>query len=137
MFDGEDAYWKVANVRTPAARKEYRCAECGRGIAVGERHEYFAGLSGDWGGWFYNRTCAHCVAARHWLSVECHGWLYGAVWEDMANHFGEQPGLALGRLLVGMRRQWRRWDGTLMPVPTKDEASPAPWHAKAAAMVRR
>lgn len=129
MYDG-DSYWKMASSKTVRANKEHRCSECGRAIVSGERYESFTGLSADWDGWFYSKTCEHCVAARRWLEVECRGWLYEAVREDLAEHFGEQPDLALGRLIVGMRRAWRRWDGTLMPVPTKDQASPASWHAK-------
>lgn len=99
------------------ARKEHRCCECGRGIEVGERHEYMRGLYD--GSWDTFRTCAHCIAARSWLRVECRGWLYCGVGEELEQHWddsGEYRSAWLARAIVGMRRQWKRRDGSLLPV---------------------
>lgn len=126
MYDG-DYYWKLDRYKIQRAAKAHRCDECGRAINKGERYEYFTGLSADSGYWYTTRTCPHCLGARHWLQVECNGWLFEAVYEDLKEHFEEQPDLHLGRLLVGMRRRWARRDGTLMDVTQGD---PSTWESK-------
>lgn len=112
-----------------AARMPYTCCECGRAIAAGERYRYVATM------WDISysvetyRTCGHCAAAEDWLRVECNGWLFGAVEEDLAGHVEYGPWsddesrhpIRLSRparLVVGMRRRWQRFDGTgLMAIP--------------------
>jgi len=112
--------WKVFRTETRQARKPYRCCECRREIAAGETYEYATGiLSGEYY-WLTMRTCAHCAAGpERWLTRNCGGWLYEGVLEDLEEHRREGEGdIPLLRYIIGMRRQWRRRDGTLMAVPT-------------------
>lgn len=90
------------------------CGECGREIGTGEVYEV---VSGKWDGRLGREvTCAHCLKAREWLSDICGGWVYGLVFEDLAEHRGETAAtFAWARLVVGMRRRWKRRDGALMP----------------------
>jgi hypothetical protein len=114
--DGEP--WEFCEISMRKARKAHRCDECAREIAPGERYENVAGKAdGDFNTW---RTCAHCIAARSWLTVECNGYLLGGVLDDLAEHWmqtSEYHSAWLGRAIVGMRRHWTRRDGKLMPVP--------------------
>lgn len=121
MVDYADASTTFHNAETHQARKPHSCGECGRTIEVGETYEKVFGVADAP---FTAKTCAHCVAARHWLGIECHGWIYGGVFEDLTEHLEEAmfgPGQmdrgVLLRLCAGMRRQWRRYDGALMAVP--------------------
>lgn len=89
------------------ARKAHRCQECGRIIEKGETYEYVTALYD--GQWFTNKTCVHCIAARGWLSAICQGWIYGAVLEDLGEHWHEgwsYRSLDFGRLIVSARKQW-------------------------------
>lgn len=132
MFDG-DSYWKFDRYKVRRAAKAHRCDECGRTIERGERYEFFTGLAEE-DYWYTNHTCIHCLGAREWLRIECSGWLFEAVFEDLQEHFDEQPDLHLGRMLVGMRRKWRRRDGSLMePI----QGDPATWEAKRAPALMR
>lgn len=113
MIDGAERYYPETD-EWRTARKEHRCGECNRTIRRGERHHVGGGaMEGDW---YTHRTCAHCATVREWLRAECSGWVYEAVAEDLLEHFREGMGIWLGRAVVGMRRQWRRRDGTAMPV---------------------
>lgn len=107
-----------AEVRTAA--KDHRCGECRRTIAKGERYEHVSGLWDD--NWSTYRTCAHCLAVRSWLEVVCHAWIYEGVFEDAGEHWSEgyRSG-RFGRMLVGMRRGWRKRDGSIFDVPSKFE----------------
>ena len=104
-----------STIRTVRARKEYKCFECGLPIVVGESHEY---VSGKWDGYFDAfRTCSRCVAARRWLEVVCHGWLYGGVDVDIREHAEEMyGGWPLGIVANAMRNRWKRHDGRLFMV---------------------
>lgn len=115
-----DGYAEFCAVRERRAAKEHRCEECGRTIPVGERYSYASGkFEGDF---FDAKQCVHCAAAAGWLLKECHGFLYGGVLEDLEEHryngypFAKTMGLM--RLIVGIRRDWKRFDGRgLMAVP--------------------
>lgn len=112
--DADPADFSRAVIRR--ARKEHRCGECGRVIARGESYEYSTG--GRSGEVWSNKSCLHCCEAAKWLSRECHGYLYGGVLEDLQLHWDDgESTMELGRLIVGIRRKWRRKDGTLMPLP--------------------
>ncbi len=107
------------------ARRHYRCDECRRDIAPGERHEYvFMVFEGDPSQW---RTCAHCRVAQEWLSIVCYTWLTGGLAYEMEEHWDEASDstnpihadrLFLGRMRVGIRRRWRARGGGLLPIPT-------------------
>lgn len=114
-----DDYVEMLRSTDPVARKAHRCAECGRTIEVGEQYRnerwVFDGrVSGQ-------KTCYHCVfIARPWLMSNCGGWIYGAVYEDIFEHFPDGSSdtpMNVGRIIVGMRRGWRRRDGSLTALP--------------------
>jgi hypothetical protein len=118
MVDDATPY-TVSTQRRSTARRDYRCDECGRTIAAGERYERFSGLNSDWGKWETWRTCEHCLWARQWLSAQCGGWCFAGVAEDLRDHWDEDyllRDLDLGRRIVGMRRKWKRHDGSLIPL---------------------
>lgn len=119
MFDDGEG-WAVFHDETRTCAKPFRCGECGRDVGRGERYYYAAGKLCGYDGWESYKTCAHCrwIAAA-WLSGECGGWLFGGVYEDLYEHRHEVESLdlALGRAIVGMRRKWRKSDGSLMPFP--------------------
>lgn len=102
----------------PKARKEHQCDECLRAIAVGEKYRRGAG---KWDGEICVRTtCSHCSVGMDLLGKECEGWVYEMVAEDLETHISEILPWSedAKRLVEGMRRKWRDWDGTLMPIPT-------------------
>lgn len=118
MIDGADDDWVNLGSEMRRARKEHQCFECSRVIAKGEQYEVAKGKS-DFGIETY-KTCAHCVWARSWLLVECNGFLFGGVEDDLRDHWDENWELRsvdLGRRILGMRARWRRRDGALMAVP--------------------
>lgn len=112
-FDADpiEMIWKD----TPKARKAHRCDECGRTIRVGETYirERFK-LDGETS---THKTCAHCTVVRDWLSLECGGYVFTAVSEDIDEHARGGYGIGVIRLAVGMRRNWTTRKGALMPVP--------------------
>jgi hypothetical protein len=91
------------------ARRPRRCCECSHVIARGERYER-ATFCQD-GVWSHYATCAFCVDARDWLSVNCGGWIYTEVLDELEEHFqaGEvspdESLLDLGRLIITMHRR--------------------------------
>lgn len=110
MTDGDPAEWHREEYRK--ARKAHKCGECCRTIEPGERYEF---VCGSWEGHIEtHRTCWHCLAAREWLSKVCNGWLYGMVREDLHEHYleGYNPRW-LSIACSGMRKQWRRPDGSM------------------------
>jgi hypothetical protein len=114
-----DDYTKVYRATLRRARKTHRCDECGRTIEQGEQYEVAQGLSDEGGSWWGGKTCSHCMTARSFLLVECQGFGHTAVLEELAEHWEESPlyhSMWLGRAILGMRRRWRRSDGTLLPV---------------------
>lgn len=63
-------------------RKEHKCSECLRAIAIGERHEYVKGL---WEGDFDQfRTCSECVLLRESLKIDCFG--HGQLMDELDDH---------------------------------------------------
>jgi len=130
MIDSCDEQFTFLDVTDRKARKAHTCAECRRVIQPGETYKRTAAVyDGRWGTW---QTCAHCRVAQAWLSRECGGFLQEGVLEDLEEHMDEFWGkdshrrLEVGRLIVGMRRDWKRFDGAgLMPVPRLKAAAPA------------
>lgn len=116
MIDGDDDRVTVLHERHRTARKEHRCAECGRGIVVGE--PYLVERFINDGEASTHKTCRHCEAVRGWLLSECGGWLYGGVAEDIGEHAQEGAGgLPVKLAAVGISRRWKRSDGRMWPVP--------------------
>jgi hypothetical protein len=89
----------------PKVRKEHRCDERQRTIAVGEVYKHVRGK------WYGNvttyKTCAYCCAASRWLYSVCDGYPLGDMFGDTLEHWWEYKLLSLGRLVIGFRRQWR------------------------------
>jgi hypothetical protein len=111
--------WELFRSTHHVARKEHQCMDCSRTIAKGERYHYATGL-GD-GRWDVMKLCQHCEAAAEWLVEVCNGYLYGAIGEELEEHWDEDlmfRSKALGMAVLGHKRRWRtfRRDG-LMPVP--------------------
>ena len=104
--------------RTHTARKPHTCGECGRVIAIGEKYDR---IDSKYDGHMWsNKACAHCVGARGWLVKHCEGYLIDGLTEELSEHWHDEGYRTdgLGRLVVGIRRSWRRFDGAgLMPVP--------------------
>jgi hypothetical protein len=98
------------------AAKSHVCDDCGRTIDKGERYHLARGLTDGY--WWGAKCCAHCYAAGWWLKEICGGWLWQGIGEELAQHWEEgYTDLVVGRLVVGHRRKWKRWDGALMPLP--------------------
>jgi hypothetical protein len=107
---------EMLSSRSPVARKQYRCDECGRDIGIGERYQRDAYV---FDGYFYDHiACGHCVAARRWLEVVCNGWVFGGVLADLSDHLAESwaTSAMLVRVVRYSRRRWRRHDGGLVDV---------------------
>lgn len=101
----------------PRARKTHKCHECLREIRVGETYRSvatkFDGVVET------TKTCAHCEAAGEWLNERCNGYPIGMMREDLWAHWSDEGihEMRLGRLIVSVKRGWRRRDGSMMPIP--------------------
>lgn len=104
----------VWNALWPVALKSHRCGECGREIESGERYERVTSLHD--GTWDTFKTCDHCQAARKWLMLVCGGWVHDRVGEDLRGHLEDYASMWLLRAAYGVRKAWRRPDGSLLPV---------------------
>lgn len=122
MIDDGDRpeFWSEKSIRK--SRKEHKCEECGRAIAVGEPCWY--GFGKQDGYTYSSRTCTHCRVIADWLLRNCRGFVYGAMIEDFGNH--AEANVAMLRIVVGARRGWRRFGdrAQLMAVPS----APADMH---------
>lgn len=126
MVDDLDDRAEVWNEQPRKARKQYKCGECYREIAVGERYVYLWAKGSD--GPFTARWCAHCDVLKDWLWTNCSGSVIGSVIEDCRDHVQEYAGRAacipaLARVVAGARRDWRvkygPRRGQLMPIPSE------------------
>lgn len=122
MVDTADTATIYRERRVCHARLRHKCYECGREIAVGEPYHYAFNLYEGQAGSYH--TCQHCAVAVEWLRVNCGGWLFGGVGEDIEQHiqeYGWQSGafkVGMLRLVAGMRRRWHRFDKVgLMALP--------------------
>lgn len=122
MMDGEPMY--PCNVTTPRAVKAHKCGECRRTIQPGEQYEVTSGAYD--GNWETYKTCQHCLSVRKWLSKVCNGWIFTMVGEDLLEHFREGYGLWLGRAYIGIKKGWKRRDGSPMKPMALPEKLPAP-----------
>lgn len=102
---------QVSTTTMPKARKEYTCRECYRAITPGERYTKITGLSE--GDWFTYRQCQHCAQPAELLMTHCKGYVMESILEDLDEHIHEVLpwSMAAARYAIGMRRQWRRFDG--------------------------
>lgn len=113
--DAEPCTWLGTDTHT--ARKSHRCCECKRDIAPGEKYHYSKFIQD--GSFEFNKACAHCHAARAWLTKHCGGWLTESLREELEEHYaGGYRVDGLPRLVVGVRRRWQGFNGQqLMRVP--------------------
>lgn len=97
------------------ARKQHACEECNRKIQIGETYRYEFGICDGYSMTYH--TCVHCMTARAWLTINCDGFVYCTVQEDIHEHAIEYPALAepLRALANAMRAKWMS-NGELMPV---------------------
>lgn len=105
--------------RRPKARKQHRCGECRREIEPGERYMSANGkMDGEI---FYEKMCLQCANAADLLNTYCGGYLFGGVAEDLSAHicYTLPWRMQAARAVVGMRRQWRRFDGSGLMTPNK------------------
>jgi hypothetical protein len=117
--DAERVSFCSSTIRT--ARKTHVCTECRRRIQIGEKYTYAAyGLEGSVG---TNKRCAHCQVATKWLVKHCGGACFGAVKEDLIEHYDSgyrENGLEA--LVVGIRRKWAASQGEgLLPLPVVEK----------------
>jgi hypothetical protein len=122
--DAERVAFCSTTIRT--ARKTHVCTECRRIIQIGETYTYSAyGFEGSVG---TNKSCSHCQAATNWLYRHCGGACFGAVKEDLIEHYDSgyrEDGLEA--LVVGIRRKWKDLQGDgLLPVSHLEEKAIAP-----------
>lgn len=115
MIDNGDRpeFWSEKTIRK--SRKDHKCGECGRIIAIGEPYWYGFGKQD---GYTYDaKTCQHCRIIANWLRRNCNGFIYSAMVEDFGNH--AEGGIDMLRLVVGARRQWRSFNdrNVLLPLP--------------------
>ena len=118
MIDWADGRCDVLVCRHQRARLTHKCTECGRVIEIGEKYLYErTKFEGDVQ---THRTCPHCERVRQWLTAECGGWLWQGVEEDICEHADDWHlyGIGVKMLAIGIRRQWRRRDGTLWRIPS-------------------
>ena len=100
-------------VSYPTARKPHKCYVCYRIISPGEKYERRAGCwEGSFGVW---KECTHCTALIKVYDIE--GWDDYAPGPDDVGEW-EPESISGLRAKVHWRKDWRRPDGTLYPVPT-------------------
>lgn len=100
----------------PTARREHECSCCGRVIEKGEKYLRQDNIFEDRR--YAYKACAHCSAAMERALDLCTPWDEGITYESIeATLFDYHESVADLRMLVQLRRRWRRSDGTLFPVP--------------------
>lgn len=89
------------------ARKHYRCSECEMVIHPGERYERaFTVNSGEKPRIYF--MCQACFPVRDWLLVECNGYVFGKILDDITQHWYDDSELRtmnLGRMIVSIHRR--------------------------------
>ncbi len=107
------------------ARKQHVCGECWRFIEPGEKYIYGAGKFD--GEMYSSKMCLHCKVAANWLSIRCHGYLYGGISEDVGDHLQEnvlddlKEKTWVEHIHNGMCKKWKTESGELMPIPQNFE----------------
>lgn len=111
MIDGAEPC-EVYEQTSRRARIEHHCAECARLISPGEQYEVATMLYE--GRWDTYKTCRHCIAVREWLVIVCNGFCHHGVQDDLLEHAFEGYNPRFLNIAVGgMRKGWRKPDGTL------------------------
>lgn len=120
MIAGTD-HAVLLNEQTRTSRKKHQCSECRRVISKGEAYRYEVTLFD--GEVRTHKTCRHCLVVRGWLDKACGGWVYGMVYSDFRKHVIWIRPIDKGRarVLLSMKRGWKKRNGQLMPVPHLEE----------------
>ena len=113
-IDYQDGASTVLQNTSPVARKVHICGECHRPIYRGEK--YFREVLLFDAKLVTCKSCAHCQIPIRWITMACGGYINGTVKNEFIEH-AYREGYAVKRVAVSMRNQWRRNDGTLMPIP--------------------
>lgn len=103
------------------ATTQHRCQLCGRTIGPGER--YFVQTNKGDDGVYAWKECEHCLSLLRETTALCDCDLYGEGYGPDTVVDWEPVDLRELRLKALWRKQWRRKDGTLYPVPEKGAAS--------------
>lgn len=112
LIEDAEGHTHMFNNQHRTARKDHKCGECWRTINKGEKYYATSGVGED--GFFSTKTCSHCKIAQEWLTKQCRGFCYGMVEEDIREHLSDhsyQSPLSLGKIAVGIKRKWQRYDG--------------------------
>ena len=106
---------QVLSRSSPKARKAHKCQMCFRVIESGETyHRQFNEYDSSVYTW---KECAHCVALLRLVDIE--DWDDSGISDETVSEW--EPGdLWELRLKALWRKKWRRADGSLYPVPTKE-----------------
>ncbi|MGO1629651.1 hypothetical protein [Agrococcus casei] len=106
----------------PRARVPHRCEQCFRTIDPGEVYARVAASS--YSDFFTGVACAHCHITQLAIGDRDDWFREASFWGGLPEYgrfaeaaLDDADVVALLRLEVGYRRQWRRRDGSLMPLP--------------------
>ncbi len=126
-LDFDHCTWFGSEIRR--TRKERQCDECGRKIAPGEK--YKRSTWKDARDFEVGEACEHCTSAMTWVMAHCGYEMSGGLHDELLEHVeAKYSEDGIGRLVVGMRRKWQRFDGRgLMPVPPRVAADPRFWNS--------
>lgn len=107
MIESADGFdWTNLGTTERKARTPHECYECGRTIQPGETYHRTAVVCD--GRFEAYKHCGQCAIVADWLLKTCSGFLFGGVEDDLGEHWSEDYRcLDLGRLIVGMGRDWR------------------------------
>lgn len=108
--------WRHATV-------QHRCQLCGRVIESAERYRAQTNKGDD--GIYTWKECIHCVGLVHETTVLCDADLWGEGYGPDTVIDWEPVDLRELRLKALWRKQWRRKDGALYPVPMIDDKETA------------
>jgi hypothetical protein len=119
MIDDADNVEMIRGPDEVKAQKRHKCDECQRVIYKGERYIQCVFRDPGHGAFNNYKRCHHCHKSWAWLNKKCGGSCFFGMEEDLRQHFEEGSYqmktpeiMELGRLVVGVRRKWQRFDST-------------------------
>lgn len=118
-FDGE--YAAFSNTEFPKSRKAYKCEECGREIAKGQKYEKYSGVFD--GSFFSHKTCMDCHNIRSAMSCN-NSVCIGQLWEEIYYIFPEVTHGCLERIKTPSAKayfveRWNEWKFKKLTKPTR------------------
>lgn len=112
---GCDDPMEMISESTPTCRLPFKCCECRREIAKGEKYEK---MVGRYDGQFLTyRTCLLCVEIR---TIFCcgEGWMFESLWDDMREYAFERLTTASpcftklsAKAKAFVLERWQEWKG--------------------------